>query len=927
MKHKKYLLSFILVLAFLKVVSKDSTANLNVRIIDGINKNTIEKVSVTLFNLLDSTIVDFKFTNKNGVASISNIPLNIPLRILYTHVSYASFKYDIIFEDTLTKYDSIELFTQSNELRVAQITWERAPIVMRGDTMEFDAEAFLNKPGTMVEELIQRIPGISFSDQGIQFNGKNVSKITLDGKQFFGDDPSLLLKNIPSLTIDKVQITEEKNAFGKLNKKGNVTINLKLKKEAKKGNFGKVFAGYGTDKRYESGLLWNLFRDTFQISIIAHSNNLSQAAFSYTDLFNIGGFNRSKSNRYSMNSDGSFFMNGISMGGGNGITTSTGSGFNINHNPTSRKELSISYFYNKLSRELVQLTNTNFNFNDSSILTTSNNTSNSITHNHTASMLYTWRKDSVGTFRISTNYSNSNLSQDGFRLVSNIFNKEIFNNNLENSLLEKENNHNFSNSIFGNYYLKPNLYVSSSNSVNYSNNIKNTVMNQILNSNNQMITDENFIQNLDQVSSYLTISQDLGIYKEWNDMLNSEFNYEYKILSYKTPISVFQKIGGASIEQEIPELSSSYTATNHKQIISKSLYLELENIYMDFSVNYENLRMEGKDQYRNIQRSNKSYNLLGFSYFAHIMDFKKWSGYISIDREFSELNLSETHPFLNNLNPRFRSIGNINLEPEIENHAYLNLSKNIKKVDIVFYGNFTITQNPLLYSLNFDEVGREIQTVANYQNYRTNNSYSSLNISRTFKNKKNWELPISLGLRTNSNSGYTFYSEQENRSVFVSNNITPRVAIKKSQKIDFSVSYTYSFQNSKNTLFETNKNIAHSFFSELWLSVYKNLWFEAKYRNNYQPLITNNISSSFNMLHLSLNQKVFKDKSGTIKLSVFDLLKQNTNISRNVSANRVIESQSNNVTRYYMLSFVYNINSMKLAEKEKYKTGDRIIIF
>lgn len=452
-------------------------------------------------------------------------------------------------------------------------------------------------------------------------------------------------------------------------------------------------------------------------------------------------------------------------------------------------------------------------------------------------------------------------------------------------------------------------------------------MNQILNSNNPVITEENFIQNLDQISSYLTINQEFGIYKEWNDILNSELNYEYQILSYKTPITVKQKIGGASIEQEIPELSSDYTTQNHKQIISKSLNFDLDNVYMDFTLTWENMRIEGMDQYRNLKRADKSYNLLGFSYFAHIMDYKKWRGYISVDREFSELNLSETHPFLNNLNPRFRSIGNINLDPEVENYAYLNISKNIKKIDFVFYSSFTITENPLLYSINFDELGREIQTVANYSNYKTNNTNSSLNISRTFKTKKNWEFPISLIFRTNSNKDYTFYSEQKNKSNFVSNNITPRIAIKKSQKIDFSLSYTYSVQNSKNTLFETNNNIAHSLFSELWIAVYKDFWIEAKYRNNYQPLITNNISSSFNMLHLSLNKKVFKDKSATIKLSVFDILRQNTNINRSVSANRIVESQSNNVIRYYMLSFVYNINSMKLAEKEKYKTGDRIIIY
>jgi hypothetical protein len=166
----------------------------------------------------------------------------------------------------------------------------------------------------------------------------------VDGKAFFGDDPKMATRNLPANVIEKVQVTEDKdeaarNSDGDLTNVGQV-INLTLKKGVKKGWFGKLYAGAGTQDRYEAGGIANVYRDTMQLSVIGFSNNINRSGFSFKEIQDIGGFNRSGFNSVMISSRGGqsgFAINGISFGGlDQGIARTTGGGFNLNHAPNKK---------------------------------------------------------------------------------------------------------------------------------------------------------------------------------------------------------------------------------------------------------------------------------------------------------------------------------------------------------------------------------------------------------------------------------------------------------------------------------------------------------------------------------------------------------------------------------------------------------------
>ncbi|MDE6340122.1 MAG: TonB-dependent receptor, partial [Muribaculaceae bacterium] len=145
---------------------------------------------------------------------------------------------------------------EATMLQDAVVTATKAAVVAKQDTIEFNAGSYKTQANASVEDLLKKLPGVEVSSDGaITSNGKTVSKILVDGKEFFGDDTKMATKNLPSDLVDKVQVVDRKSDLARLtgvdDGEEETVINLTVKKDMKNGWFGTVEAGYGTDKRYE----------------------------------------------------------------------------------------------------------------------------------------------------------------------------------------------------------------------------------------------------------------------------------------------------------------------------------------------------------------------------------------------------------------------------------------------------------------------------------------------------------------------------------------------------------------------------------------------------------------------------------------------------------------------------------------------------
>jgi len=198
---------------------------------------------------------------------------------------------------------------------------------MRGDTIEYDASTFQVPEGSTVQDLLRRLPGIELSQDGsIKSDGKDVTKVTVDGKQFFGSDPDVATKNLPAESVSKVQVfdtqTEEEEATGIDSKSDDKTMNLELKEGYKKGGFGKILGGVGTEKRAELKGNYNKFNEKIQFSVVGVGNNTGRNGLSWNDYRDFMGsqsFNFSGSSAYGFGGGRRYYSFG---GGNNGIESS-----------------------------------------------------------------------------------------------------------------------------------------------------------------------------------------------------------------------------------------------------------------------------------------------------------------------------------------------------------------------------------------------------------------------------------------------------------------------------------------------------------------------------------------------------------------------------------------------------------------------------
>ena len=183
----------------------------------------------------------------------------------------------------------IQLNENSTLLDGISVTADRIPILINGDTVEYNSAAFKPKPNATVEELLKKLPGVEVDQDGnIKAHGEDVNKVLVDGKEFFGDDPKIATKNLPADVVNKVQVFDKLSEMAEFtgvdDGERNKTINLALKEDKKKGAFGNLTAGYGDAGRFVGRGNVNSFNKDTKFSVIGNANNINEQGISQSDF-------------------------------------------------------------------------------------------------------------------------------------------------------------------------------------------------------------------------------------------------------------------------------------------------------------------------------------------------------------------------------------------------------------------------------------------------------------------------------------------------------------------------------------------------------------------------------------------------------------------------------------------------------------------
>ncbi|HET7898315.1 MAG TPA: carboxypeptidase regulatory-like domain-containing protein, partial [Flavisolibacter sp.] len=181
--------------------------------------------------------------------------------------------------------------SSSQELSTVVIT-ARTPLArQKEDTVEFNASQIKVNPDASAEDLARKVPGITIENGQVKAQGENVQRVTIDGRELFGDDATAALRNLPAEIIDKIQVFDRLSDQAQFTgfDDGSTTkgINIVTKANMRNGQFGRVYAGYGTDQRYLAGGNATLLHENRRISLIGNFNNVNQQNFSQQDLLGV----------------------------------------------------------------------------------------------------------------------------------------------------------------------------------------------------------------------------------------------------------------------------------------------------------------------------------------------------------------------------------------------------------------------------------------------------------------------------------------------------------------------------------------------------------------------------------------------------------------------------------------------------------------
>jgi len=396
-------------------------------VIDSINQLPLSGATITLLNKEDSSGAGFAVSGKEGVFELKNIVSGSYL-VGISFTGYREIVKNIDINTRKFNHDFGNVYMESDTGMLAGVVVMSAPILIKKDTVEFRAGAFPTKPNATVEDLMKKLPGVEVDKEGnVTAQGEPITKIYVDGKEFFSNDPKLALKNLTAELVESIQVFDDMSDQAKFSKiddgSKQRTINIKLKKDRRKGYFGRVVAGAGSSDRYTGNMSVNSFNYKRQLSALGGLNNVNRLGFASGDMIsNMGGMggiggggNRSGGNNG--NRGGAIVNNGFDAAP-NGNTESWNVGVNYRDMWSPKVEVSGNYFANSTNTYLKSNSyRQNFFSNDSVANTTEDSYSKNSSINHRFNTRIEYKIDSMNSILLTPTFSLQHSTAESYDSV------------------------------------------------------------------------------------------------------------------------------------------------------------------------------------------------------------------------------------------------------------------------------------------------------------------------------------------------------------------------------------------------------------------------------------------------------------------------------------------------------------------------------
>lgn len=821
---------------------------------------------------------------------------------------------DTIELGTVRMTDNAELL---DELVVKGV---KAAVIAKQDTLEFNAGSFHTNPNASVEDLLKKLPGVEVgSDGSVTSGGKTVSKILVDGKEFFADDPKMATKNLRSDMVEKVQVVERKSETARLtgvdDGEDETVINLTVKKGMNNGWFGTIGGGYGTDDRYQGSAVINYFNNGNQFSIVAGGNNINEMGF--TDR----GRGRFRD-----------------FGGNKGINSTQHFGINFNVGNEEKFRIGGNVAYSHSDRIARSRFDKQYLFPDS------------VSYQHGGSNTRDRGHSIIGQFRMQWNISEADVLdfrpefnvnirrselQDSATLLATLSERDRVNRNLT---LKNNRGLDYSTSgrlIYTHKFLsRPGRSVSAQFNYSFSNTRqKQTSWNDI----EYFLThddSERLFQYLDSrqwsnnVEGRLTWTEPLGDPTRGNSLeiaykASLKFNNADK-LTYDLPADDYDviKLGLPDYDRVPsdgvfnPNLSNRFRNRFTNQELQLGFKKNAEKYNLNVGMTFSPSSSSSEDLInsdRNID-TRWVWNVAPYMRFRY--RFSKQSSLMAHYRaRTSQPSMTQLQPVADKSDPLNIVVGNPDLKPTFTQSLgfhYNNYNTDTQQsIFAVANASFALN-NVVSRTITDPETGVRTTTYANSNGNW--NVFVMAMLNQPLRNKS-WRITARLNTNYSSTAGYI--NGEFNRSGNLI--LAPTAGMTFSSDIfQMSLSPTYSFGMSTSTLARQNNRYTNSYGFNTDASLY--LPFGLEVGTDLAFSKSTGYSQGFDntqwLWNAQLSYSVLSDKSLTFTIKAYDLLGQKKNVSRSVSASLISDTEYNDLRRYVMIGVTWKFNSFKKKGKD-----------
>lgn len=860
------------------------------KVFDRENKH-LEFASVTLINPKDSILISYTNTDKYGAFELTDISNGKHLMQVHL-IGFNTYQSPIDFQGKTIDMGIIALENDSDldEVVVTLVT----PISIKKDTVTYNTKAFKVRMDDTVEDLLKKLPGIEIDVSGkITAQGEEVTKIYVDGKEFFSGDPAIATKNLSADIVKRIDVIDEKSektrVTGINDSERKKVINLELKEDKKVNDFGKFQGGYGTDERYLTGMNYNRFTSKLQASVIGKYNNVNSAGSDISELMTINTGGR------------------LGSRGPPGFLTTGIAGLNLGYELKEDQSVNADYFYNytNATSEYILIKRTEF-IGDVEINSESKSSSENISNNHSLNFSYRDQSNKLSSLFLNGSIYSNNNNGNSLNTLDKYNGDDVL--DLQSIGKTRSKSENSSANVSIQYTKRFNQ--KSKRNFSISGNFDG------LKNNNSSTNDQiNRFNISDPQSTYEIIEEVKRAQKLQNFNAGLNLNYTEPIakghfLEIKGRIkhvSTVDDVNQLKYENDIIQIPLIYDQYYKNTDLIGGVFYKYDTENFTFNVGSvmadqtQDFGLEYEEEYSH-----------RYTNFNPEMSFRyrpKRGKFINLNLRKSVrlASLSQLTPVINDFNSLYISHGNPDLTPEINysvsamfiNH---NFAKSYNFSSRLSYSSIN---NNIVRSEFTDQLGVQTSTYENFGD--RNNINLSVKLGKKIK---------SIGLRYNISlyGGYSEYLSIINTSPneTQSKNGTLGLSLENNKKENIDAIIGASWYKNY-TIFSSGNNadrdyLQQSYYTKVDWNITNRLNLNSQFKYDIYTDSNFGTDQSVPIWNASISYSFLKSKSMNIRLTALDILNKNIGIIRTSSDNYFEEIHQEVLGNYYMLSLTYSLD-------------------